>query len=662
MLLLRIVSLLLIPFFLFAFKIYGTKIEKKGDSYYIQNPLILYKDNTFIQAQKGIIEKNHIIKLFNKVNIFYQNENILLGNSLTAYSKNKITLKNIFFYSKEMNAWVKSLKALSKNNSIYFNNLYFSTCCIEKPDWFMKASSGKFNRKDKILQLHNLVLILHNVPVFYLPYLRINFNKQRRSGLLRPYVGYSNNEGLLYSQPIYFATSVNTDLEITPTFRNLRGRGIYSTFRFVDSPDSKGSIKIGEFIDKEDFYKNNNLANKKHYGYSFYYRRDKIFSNDKLYMNLKYANDVDFFYLNPYNYKFDTSYLVDKIVTSNINYINVNKNFYGIYFKYFIDTSLLSNDLTWQILPQINYHKFLDKKHNILYSFDFNAYNYYRKTGSNFAFSDIYIPISYYKSFSNDFVKFKVSENLYAGYGKYYQQDSNISKYLYLTTQFKIYTSLAKSYETFDHIISPSLSLNIKNYSQKDISSDLVNVTDMQNSLFFNLYEMSVNNDLNITHILNQTYYLDNKEFSDLENKIILSYLNYTIDEDNRYSVKEKEVNYNNIKFGYNNKKIDYFISHIYQKDNLKSIILGGGYKPNIYKRYYFEYSFDLINKYIKYWLLGVKMQKKCYKYSFSFKQNRIPVLENSGINYKKDNIISLSLQFYPIGGVNQSFVFKGKE
>jgi len=661
-LLLRVVSFLLIPFFLFALKIYGTKIEKKGDSYYIQNPLIIYKDNTFIQAQKGIIEKNHIIKLLNKVTIFYQNENILLGNSLTAYSKNRITVKNIFFYNKEMQAWIRSIKSISKKNVIYFDDPYFSTCCTNKPDWFIKASSGKYNRKLKILKLHNLVLVLHKIPIFYLPYWQVNFNKQRRSGLLRPYFGYSNNDGLLYSQPVYFATSINTDLEITPTLRTLRGKGIYTTFRFVDSPNSKGSIKIGEFIDKDSFYKNNNLAHQKHYGYSFYYTRDKIFSNDKLYMNLKYANDVDFFYLNPYNYKFNTSYLVNKIVTSNINYINVNKNFYGVYFKYFIDTSLLNNDSTWQILPQINYHKFLNQKYNILYSFDFNAYNYYRKTGSNFAFSDVYFPISYYKSFFNDFVKFKVSENLYAGYGKYYQEDSNISKYLYLTTQFKIYTSLAKSYETFDHIISPSLSLNIKNYSQKDVYSDLINVTDMRNSLFFNLYEMIVNNDLSITHILNQTYYLDNKEFSDLENKLVISYLNYRIDENNRYSIEKKEVNYNNTKFSYNNKKIDYFISHIYQKDNLKSITLGMGYKPNIYKKYYFEYSFDLIDKYIKYWLVGVNMQKKCYKYNISFKQNRIPVLENSGINYRKDNIVSLSLQFYPIGGINQSFIFKGKE
>ena len=658
---LKIVSFLLVPFFLFAFKIYGTKIKKTKDTYYIQNPLIIYKDNTFIQAKKGIIENNHIIKLFKNVTVFYQNNNILLGNSLIAYSKHKITVKDIFFYNKEMQAWVRSIKSISKKNVIYFDDPYFSTCCINKPDWLIKASSGKYYKKSKVLKLHNLFLILHNIPVFYLPYWQVNFNKQRRSGLLRPYIGYSNKEGFLYSQPIYFVTSINTDLEITPTLRNLRGKGIYSTFRFVDSPNSKGNIKIGEFTDKDSFYKKNNLAHKKHYGYSFYYIRDKLFSHDKLYMSLKYANDVDFYYLNPYNYRFDTSYLVDKIVTSNINYINVNKDFYGVYFKYFIDTSLLSNDSTWQILPQINYHKFLNKK-LLLYSFDFNAYNYYRKTGSNFVFSDIYLPLSYYKSFFNDFMKFKVSENLYAGYGKYYQQDSNISKYLYLTTQFKVYTSLAKSYESFDHIISPSLSLNVRNYSKKDIYSNLINTPNMQNYLFFNLYEILSNEDIDITHILNQTYYLADKQFSDLENKLEISYLNYKINENNKYSIKYKKVNYNNIKFSYNNKKIDYFISHIYQRNSLKSIVLGSGYKPNLYKRYYFEYSFDLRNKYIKYWLIGVKMQKRCYKYNISFKQNRIPVLENSGINYRKDNLITLSLQFYPIGGINQSFIFKGKE
>jgi LPS-assembly protein len=69
-----------------------------------------------------------------------------------------------------------------------------------------------------------------------------------------------------------------------------------------------------------------------------------------------------------------------------------------------------------------------------------------------------------------------------------------------------------------------------------------------------------------------------------------------------------------------------------------------------------------LQNRYTKYWLIGVDFNKKCYKYLMSFKQNRIPILENSGTNFRKDNIINISVEFYPLGGINQSFIFKGKE
>jgi LPS-assembly protein len=269
-LLLRVISLLLIPFFLFALKIYSKNVKEINGTYILDKPLIIYDKNSFIEANKGIIEKNHIIKLFGNVNVFYNSKNVLLADSITAYSKEKVVLKDIFFYDKNINGWVKSLKAFSKDDILYFENLYFSTCCVENPDWFIKASSGNYNRKEKVLNLKNIILVVHNVPVFYFPYWHANFDKTRRSGFLRPYIGFSNKEGILYSQPIYFATSINTDLEFTPTIRSKRGRGIYSIFRFVDSEYSSGKIKLGFFEDKDSFYKKNNLAYQKHYGYSLY--------------------------------------------------------------------------------------------------------------------------------------------------------------------------------------------------------------------------------------------------------------------------------------------------------------------------------------------------------------------------------------------------------
>jgi LPS-assembly protein len=663
-LLLRVINLILIPFFLFALKIYTKDAVNVNGKYVLKNPLIIYDNNSFIEAQKGIIEQNHTIKLEGNVTIFYNAQNILLASSLTAYSKEKISLKNIFFYDKNIKAWVKSVKTISKNNILYFEKPYFSTCCISNPDWFIKASSGSYDRTSKVIKLKNIVLVIHNIPVFYLPYWQANFDKRRRSGLLRPYIGYSSSEGILYSQPIYFVTSINTDLEITPTIRNRRGKGVYSIFRFVDSPYSQGKIKLGLFKDTNVFYKKNNLAYQKHYGYSIYYLRNKILSNDKLYLNLKYANDVNYFYLDSYNYKFDSSYLTDKIITSNLNYIKIkNNNYYGIYFKYFIDTSLLNNDTTWQILPQFNYHRFLEKKGIIFDSIDFNIYNYYRIKGSNFVLQDINIPVSLYKSFFDDYLKFKLTETIYEGYGKYYQENnSKISKYFYITSMFKVFTSLAKNYDHFNHVIIPSLSVNLKNYSHKEINTDLIQISEMQNYVLFNLFQIVDFKNISISHTLNQIYYMENKKFGNLENLINLKYLNYYIDENNKYSIENGKVIYNNIKFGYNNEMFDYFISHIYQIKNSKSITVGSGYKPNIFKRYFFEYSYDLINKYIKYWLIGVDMKKRCYKYKMSFKQNRVPVLENSGIDFKKDNIVNLSVEFYPIGGINQSFIFKGKE
>jgi LPS-assembly protein len=663
-LLLRVISLILIPFFLFALKIYSKKTIEKDGKYILKNPLIVYDDNSFIQAQKGVIEKNHIIKLYGNVTVFYNSQDILFVDSLIAYSKDKIILKNIFFYDKNIDGWVRSIETCSKNDILYFDKPYFSTCCSNNPDWFIKSSSGNYNRKTKLLKLKNIVLVIHNIPVFYFPYWQFSFDKTRRSGLLRPYIGYSNKEGFLYSQPIYFATSINTDLEIIPTIRNQRGKGVYSVFRFVDSPYSHGKIKFGEFKDKNAYYKKYNLAHKSHYGYEFYYLRNKIFNNDKLYLSLKYANDVDYFYLDPYNYRFDSSYLTDKIITSNLNYIKtLHKNYYGIYFKYFIDTSLLNNDATWQILPQLNYHRFLEKRGLFLDSLDFNIYNYYRRKGSNFVLQDLNIPLSFYKNFFNDYLKFKFSETLYEGYGKYYQENNlKVSKYLYLTTQFKFFSSLAKSYDNFNHIINPSISVNIKNYSHKEIYSDLIKTPDMKNFILFNLFQIVNSDNLYIDHTLSQIYYLDKKEFGNLENLININYLNYYIKENNKYSVKNHYIIYNNIEFGYNNNVFDYFLSNIYQKDVSKALTLGGGYKSNIYKRYFVEYSYDLNNKYIKYWLIGVNLDKKCYKYTLSFKQNRIPVLENSGSSFKKDNIINLSVEFYPIGGINQSFIFKGKK
>jgi len=661
-LLLRI-SLIFLFFasFLFAdLKLFATKAKEYNDTIVLQNPVIFYK-NSIIQAKEGIIKHNREIILKKNVVVFYKNS-ILHADLLRAFSSENINLNDVFFYDRKLDGWITSKTSVSKKNKIFFNKLYFSTCCANDPDWYIKANSATFDKNNKSLKLYNLVLVINKVPVLYLPYFYANFNKTRRSGLLRPYIGFSENEGILYSQPIYIVTSINTDLEITPTIRTNRGKGVYSTFRFVDSPNSKGYLKVGEFIDNDSYYIQNNLANKKHYGFNLRYDKSKIFFNkDSLYVNLKYANDLDYFYLDAYNYKFNDVYYSDKLITSEINYVQTtNSSLYGTYLKYFIDTTQLSNDQTWQILPQLNYHKFLSKNSGIMNLIDVNVYNYYRKLGSNFVFTDILMPVSINKTFFNDYLKLKITETLSSGYGFYYQENSKSSKYFSLSTQFKLYSSLTKT-DGYLHIINPSLIINIKNYTNEEINSDLINVPDIQNYVSFNLFQIFEKGALKLNHTLNETYYLNTDKYADMENKLNINYKDYSLEENNKYSVQQNKITYNNIKISYNNDKYNAYASHVYQQNVSESYILGMKYNINTYKKLYAEYSYDLDNKYIKYWFLGVKLNKKCWSYDLSFKQTRIPILEESGISYRRDNIISVNVNLRPLGGLNQTFIFKGK-
>ena len=655
--------ILLLTSFVFAeVKIFATKAVDSNGTLILDNPIIIY-NNSVIQAQKGFVTKKRKIILQDNVFVSYQNKSVISADSLIAYSSRDIEMSDVFFYDKAMDGWIVAKKSHSVDKNIYFKKLFFSTCCINDPDWFMKAGNAIYNRNKKSLKLYNLTLVINKIPVFYLPYFYINFDKTRRSGLLRPYVGYSENEGLLYSQPVYIVTSINTDLEITPTIRTLRGKGIYSIFRFVDSPTSEGYIKAGYFKDKSSYFEKYNLAHQKHYGFNIKYERKYVFSAyDSLYMNLKYAKDVDYFYLDAYNYKFNDTYLSDKLITSELNYIDVtNTNLYGAYFKYFIDTSKLSNDSTWQILPQLNYHLFLNKKYGILNLVDVNIYNYYRKTDSNFVLGNVLMPVSLYYSLFNDYLKFKITETLNAGYGFYYQTSSKKSKYTNLFTQIKLYTSLTKA-GSIIHVFSPSLTLNLKNYSKSDIYTDLMNAPEIQNSLNFNLFQIIEGERFKLTHTLDDTYFLSSEKFSDLENKLNLSIGKFVYDLNNRYSIEKKFIVYNNFKISYNNEPFNGSISYVYQKNISESVTLGAGYKINTYKKLYTEYSYDTDKNYIKYWLLGVKLDKKCWKYNFSFKQSRIPVLEDEGISYRKDNIITVNIELKPIGGLNQTFVFKGNK
>ncbi len=657
------ISLFLIFFaFLFAdVKIYAPYSKEVNNSVILKKPYMIYKD-FYIQSDRAVVKNNKTAIFEGNVVIFY-NDEVIKAKKVEVLSKENIVINDSYLYDRKLDVWFKNKIAnIEDKNIVYFKDGIFSSCCVKNPDWFIHTTSGNFNKKTKYIKLYNLTLYIHKTPVFYLPFYFGSLDKTRRSGLLRPYLGYSSNEGLLYSQPIYFVTSVRNDLEITPTIRNLRGRGIYSTFRFVDSPYSYGEIKVGIFKDKSYFYKKNNLAHQSHYGYEFYYLRNKVTKNDKLYMDLKYANDVDFYYLNPFNYTFDTSYLTDTLITSKLNYIKEFKgSILGIYNRYYIDTTKLSNKDTMQTIPQINYHIYEKKYWKFLTSFDYNFYYNFNMDNFRYYTNTFSFPLSFDFHMFDNYLNFKASEIFNGEYSK--QRHSNLPASFYLNgySEFKLYTSLTK-YGTFLHIINPALIFTHRNFSRKDIKTpSIITYSEINDNISFNLFQIFEYKDLYLDHTFNQIYNSNIKKFTKMENLINMKFKGITLSDNNKYDWQSDSVEYNAFNLGFLLLKNNFEISHIYQKfPRTKTIDFKISRNINPYKTLYFKYNYDILNRYAKYWIVGVKLNKKCWQYDISFKKNIFPVLENSGISYKTDNIIYFYINFYPIGGVKQTFLYKG--
>ena len=660
---LKIISFLLLAVFAFAdiVKIYATKIIEKNNVIYLQKPYLIYNDQLYIQADRGVIKDKQHAKLIGHVVLFY-NDSVMSSNEVEVVTKNNLEINSSFYYDRQINLWFKSkIASIKQQNMLYFKDTIFSSCCVNNPDWYIYVKKGNFNKKTKYIKLYNLTLYIHNTPVFYFPFFFSSFNKQRKSGLLRPYVGYSVKEGFLYSQPIYLAPSIRYDLQFTPTIRTKRGKGIFSTFRFVDSPYSFGILKGGMFFDKDKYYKEYNLAHKKHFGYEFNYKRDKVFDNDKLYIDIKYANDVDYFYLNPKNYTFDQTYLTDKIITSKINYLKeFNNSVFGIYNRYFIDTSLLNNEYVLQVLPQLNYHIFEKKKKFLISSFDYNFYNYYSEKGNRYFVNSFNLPISISSSLFNNYLNFKISEIFKGEYGNFYNSSIPPSYYFNTYTQFKLFTSLTKN-EGFIHVISPQLTFNFKNYNNSKINSDdILKYASVKNSISFDLFQIFQNNDFYIEHTFHQFYNIKEKQSEPMENQVKLNCDDFNLTENNKFDWELKRVIYNALTFSFSFFKNKVSISHIYQySPNLKTIDFEIERNINAYKKIFFEYNYDMINRYPKFWLFGVNLNKKCWQYNFSFKKSLTPVLKENGISYNVDYVLSFFVNFYPIGGLKQSILFK---
>ena len=675
------ILLLFLSFCLFLFgnvdniKILAKNIKGKGDTLVASGDVVIYSDRYVITSDKARYnKKTKIVKLYGNINVIKDSKMFAKSKYATInLSDDSSYFDPLFLDDSDTRIWIKCDKANAQGDVYYTKKAIVSSCNVYDPDWKITYTSGDYSNNTKFVTLYNALFYIKDIPVFYTPYFRFSTNKTRRSGLLRPNLGYSSDDGLYYRQPIYFAPYKSWDFEIDPQIRIKRGEGAYATLRFADSAYSTGNITFGKFKESGDYAKKYQLKNDTHYGYEINYNRSKLFSGffgndaqDGLLIDYKYLNDVDYL-----NLQKEKSYINSSLITSKINYfLRKEQDYAGLYFKYFKDTSKVSNDDTLQTLPKFQYHRFTEPIlfKNLLYSIDYKFNNYYRKKGINARQNEILFPITFTFPLLNDYLNFSVSENVYMTYISYdndfISRDSGqfISNY----HKFLLSSDLTKKYSDFIHTIGLSIDYIVPSYdNKKGYFANFITLNKEKKSINFQLEEFfyKANGDLFLTHRLSQSYLFDeyDNKYGNLLNELI-------------YKFSDKLSLTNNLTYSHKNKEISEFQTGVTYKDSLYKLSLLDTYKhghdvgnshlitADISTTYFSKYNYfanidyDIKNSYTQNWGFGIIMKKKCWDYRISYKEHTTPILTSSGSNSYRRRGIYLTVNFTPIGGISYKF------
>ncbi len=627
-----------------------------------------------LKADRAIYDKNSSdIEMYGNVEVIKGKVLHARTEHIKANIKNRIAILEPFYLQDNtQGVWIASEKANFNDKDYSFEESAISSCTIDNPIWHMEASKGYYDVDSKWVSAYNPVFYVRKTPVFYLPYIAFSSDQSRRSGLLPPSIAASNKDGLIYHQPLYYAPEDNWDVEITPQYRSKRGSGIFGEYRVISSNHAEAKIKSGYFEDIESYSEKENLKNRTHYGFDVEYKNYSLFGSmmdarfeDGLYINGQFLNDVDYLTLQ----KDKLGIGEDKISKSKFNYYAKDeKNYFGLYGRYYIDTTKVDNSDTLQEYPTLEYHRFYESifTQNLHYAINLKQENYVRENGVNAQVNSIDVPAGIFFSFLNDYIKIGFTHNLNLKDITYTNQEKNSNrddkaKFIRTFNKVELFTDLIRPFDGYWHnmlvggdYIKPGLKSN-----SGDVE-DFISIPEQEESvgLFLKeyLYDSGDGSQL-IAHKIRQQINLSDYEtkYGELQNKLSLNiFKKIELEHNIFYLHDDGEIKESSLQAGYKEELYRLYLSHYQRKREVES------YKADFLilkaetdfsnKTLFAKTGYDNEDNMLKFIDLGIKSKSRCFSYVVGIKREIVPVLLDSGPSRKEDNSIYFELGLIPIG------------
>ncbi len=128
----------------------------------------------------------------------------------------------------------------------------YTTCDRGDLDWELRARRVNLNHDTAVGSAWHVTLRFQDVPFFYFPYVNFPLNDERKTGLLVPSIGHSDETGLDFGAPFYWNIAPNYDATITPRVIERRGLMAMGEFRYLTAR-SGGTLNL-EFLPDDSVY------------------------------------------------------------------------------------------------------------------------------------------------------------------------------------------------------------------------------------------------------------------------------------------------------------------------------------------------------------------------------------------------------------------------
>jgi len=125
-----------------------------------------------------------------------------------------------------------------------------STCDGDVPAWKITGKKLKIT-VEGYGYINHATFWTKKMPVVYVPFAVFPAKNKRQSGLLAPEAAQSERKGIEYNQPYFWAINENTDATFYLHHMSQRGEQLGAEYRYVLSPESKGTIMYDFLDDKK---------------------------------------------------------------------------------------------------------------------------------------------------------------------------------------------------------------------------------------------------------------------------------------------------------------------------------------------------------------------------------------------------------------------------